>query len=341
MAIDSDDDFSLPRPPPPRPAARRDAIETAVRKFDGIEEPKVQSYPQRTGWAVRHQRQLGGLVAAALIVMVSVPVALTVLRQNPPDAIPRTESTKVDQQEPVDEKPQAHSAPESAVPSTAEGDVPQDRTGVAEIPAPAQPQAAARRADRKTIVADETKAAQAPAAIAAAPSPPPPPPPPAPTRDRSEQYAEQAASQDMVVTGSRIPSANLSKQGELRAVAEQEAEAADLSRPNTAYRAFLSRLQSAVRAKDRRAIVNLIDLPLRVNFNDGAHTYRDRRSIERDFERIFTPAVRKAILGQRAERLFTNTQGAMVGDGQVWFDQTCPNDACSPPGPVRIKAINP
>jgi hypothetical protein len=31
----------------------------------------------------------------------------------------------------------------------------------------------------------------------------------------------------------------------------------------------------------------------------------------------------------------------MIGDGEVWFDHTCPNASCSPPGPVRIRAINP
>ena len=38
MAIDSDNMISLPTPPPPRPAARRAAIDAAIRKFDGIEE---------------------------------------------------------------------------------------------------------------------------------------------------------------------------------------------------------------------------------------------------------------------------------------------------------------
>jgi hypothetical protein len=84
-------------------------------------------------------------------------------------------------------------------------------------------------------------------------------------------------------------------------------------------------------------VVRLVDLPLRVNFAEGARTYRDRGSIERDFDRIFTPPVRQAILDQRADRLFTNYQGAMIGDGEVWFDQTCPNASC----PVRIRSINP
>lgn len=345
MAIDGDNEFSLPQPPPPRPAARREAIETALRKFDGAEEPLVEDRPARIGWTARHHRQLGGLVAAALIAVVSVPVALTVLRDNPPDAVPRTESPSVVSQEPITDEAAADSVPESPVTDAAEVPASPDPAAVAEILPPAQPRAVARRADRMTIVADEDRAARLPAAVVAAPAspppPPPPPPPPAPARGPTEQFAEPAATQDMVVTGSRVPSANLSKQGELRAAPEREAEADETSPTNTAYRTFLSRLQSAIRADDRRAVARLVDLPLRVNFDDGAISYRDRRSIERDFDRIFTPAVRRAILSQQADELFTNSQGAMIGDGQVWFDRTCSNSSCSPTGPVRIKAINP
>ena len=133
----------------------------------------------------------------------------------------------------------------------------------------------------------------------------------------------------------------MSKQSDARAVAEREAAPEDASVTNVAYRRFLSRLQSAVGANDKKAVANLAALPLRVNFEGGARTYSDRRAIERDFDRIFTSRVKQAILSQRADRLFTNYQGAMIGDGQVWFDQICTNDACSPAGPVRIKAINP
>lgn len=107
-----------------------------------------------------------------------------------------------------------------------------------------------------------------------------------------------------------------------------------------AYRSFLGQLQSAVRANDRSAVVSLVGLPLRVNSNGKSQVYRDAGSVKRDYERIFTPAVRQAILNQRFERLFGRDQGVMIGDGQLWFDHRCTNESCSPPGPVRITAIN-
>ena len=145
----------------------------------------------------------------------------------------------------------------------------------------------------------------------------------------------------MVVTGSRIPRPDLQKPSNVSVMAERSAEPADPARPTDGYGHFLSRLQAAVRGGSKGAVVRLVDLPLRVNFAGGAQTYRDRRSVERDFDRIFTPRVKEAILDQRADGLFTNYQGAMIGDGEVWFDQTCPHSSCSPAGPVRIRSINP
>jgi hypothetical protein len=47
MAIDSEDSVSLPVPPLPRPAARRAAIDMALRKFDGIEDAPPARHPER------------------------------------------------------------------------------------------------------------------------------------------------------------------------------------------------------------------------------------------------------------------------------------------------------
>ena len=135
----------------------------------------------------------------------------------------------------------------------------------------------------------------------------------------------------VAVTGSRIANSKLAAPNafESKAVGGQD------------YPAFLSRLQAAVRANNRRSIMAMIDFPLRVNFAGGARQYRDAQSVERDFDRIFTPKVRRAVLSQRADRLFVRDQGAMVGDGELWFRETCRNSSCSALGPVRIVAVNP
>jgi hypothetical protein len=111
--------------------------------------------------------------------------------------------------------------------------------------------------------------------------------------------------------------------------------------PSRADQRFLSQLQAAVRSNDRSAVVRLVNLPLRVNFAGGGRVYRDRQAVTRDFDRIFTAKVRRAIAAQRPDQLFVRDQGTMIGDGEVWFSESCANAACSATGPVRILAVNP
>ena len=135
---------------------------------------------------------------------------------------------------------------------------------------------------------------------------------------------------NLVVTGTRIAKPAVQAPG-----------AAKATSPDRVYAAFLSRLQSAARSNDHRRVIALISFPLRVNAAGGARTYRDAKSVERDFDRIFTPRVKQAVAQQRADKLFVRDQGAMIGNGEIWFDFSCPNTSCSPRGPVRILAVNP
>ena len=146
--------------------------------------------------------------------------------------------------------------------------------------------------------------------------------------------------QQIVVTGSRIERPNLSAADSLEVAGADARAAPDWVRQDRAYRTFLAQLQSAVRRDDRNAVVRLVAFPLRVNSSGRTRSYRNARSVLDDYDRIFTPQVRQAIVNQRFEQLFGNDQGVMIGDGWVWFDRTCPNSQCSPPGPVRIRAIN-
>ena len=73
----------LPDPPPARPAAHDAAIEAALRRFDGVDEPSVA--PSRpTPWTRRPQFQLA--VAASLALVVALPAVLILRdRETVPD----------------------------------------------------------------------------------------------------------------------------------------------------------------------------------------------------------------------------------------------------------------
>ena len=326
MAIDSDSSVSLPTPPPPRPAARRDAIEAAMRKFDGVEE--TDAGRAESPWWATHRRQLGALATAAVVAVISVPLAITVL-QNQPHPAPQAKAPAKVQREPRTNF--------AAEPTPVEA-APADGGAVADLPRsklPLEP----HEDTTATFAEEKTAANEAPAqalAVAAPPAAPPPPPAPAPS---APQRSEVADAQEIVTTGARVPNSTL----EQRQVAAKASGAvvAAASPPMAEYGKFLTALQSAVRSDNKHAMSGLVAYPLRVNTSGGPRIYRDRKSLERDFEQIFTPKVREAILAEQAGRLFVRDQGAMIGNGEVWFDQTCSNDRCSPPGPVRIKAVNP
>ncbi|GAA4746005.1 hypothetical protein GCM10023264_09440 [Sphingomonas daechungensis] len=331
MAIDSDSSIPLPTPPPPRPAARREAIDAALRNFDGVADAPA-ARAQKNWWASR-QRQLGALATAAIVAVVGIPLTLTVLEDQPR---PSAAGNKIAPQQAQRSQPPPDvvvATPVSEAEDATATDIPRSRL-------PLEPHETAPQAAVET----EQKVAnfEAPAAIAAAPPapapPPPPPPPPAPERGYS---AGDAAADSVVVTGSRVREMDEPSSQHGRLAAKRTADALKIISPSEAYAQFLPRLQNAIRSGNPRNVSALVQYPLRVSSKAGVRIYPDRKSLEKDFDRIFTPHVRAAILAQRPDDLFVRDQGAMVGSGEVWFDQTCRNSDCSKVGPVRVKAVNP
>ncbi|HEX7930900.1 MAG TPA: hypothetical protein VF470_08370 [Sphingomicrobium sp.] len=335
MAIGNDDPISLPKAPPPRPAARQAAIEAALRKFDGVEEAAParagRERPGLFGWASTHRGPASALATAAIVAVVGLPIALATLRDSPRPA-PQPPAASIAAQ-PTQEATGA--ADNLATFEPSENQVAADQ-------APSEPQAAARQAQPRPApmalapvaqkVADEEPAP----AMAAAPPPPPPPPPPSPAPER-EGYAAESGAQDMVVTGSRIRSPDLSDRANRQVAVGKSSPLVTVD----TYGDFLSRLQSGVRADNRRAVSKLVGFPLTVNTEDGAKTYRSRREVETDFDRIFTPAVKAEILGLKPYSLRTGDDGRTKGSPRLWFSPACFNAECSPPGPIRIRDVTP
>ncbi|MBI2233408.1 MAG: hypothetical protein HYU57_00015 [Micavibrio aeruginosavorus] len=96
---------------------------------------------------------------------------------------------------------------------------------------------------------------------------------------------------------------------------------------------FLSTLQTAVAADDRNAVAALVRYPL-VTYNNGVETarYADAAALIAAYDTLFTPAVKDAIAKATPETLFTNIDGVMIGNGEVWIDNSSL--------PLMIKTIN-
>jgi len=71
-------------------------------------------------------------------------------------------------------------------------------------------------------------------------------------------------------------------------------------------KAFLASLTTAVKAGDRQKVSTMIQYPLNVNADRGHRLVRSSFEFVKDYDRLFTPAIVKAIEKQVPECLFAN-----------------------------------
>ncbi len=322
MGQEGDDRFSLPAPPPPRPAARKAAIEAALRKFDGIAEtPADDGRPSRVPWATRHRGPAVAMMTAALVAVISIPVVQIALRDDPQEVATETGDPAIAQPraEPLAEGPplEAPLPNDMVAPDTPRATEP-----------PSQPPAliaedrlsrVLSKPDQKTAFEPPAMAAPAPAPLAAAPPPPPPAEP--------EAQAEDAS--NIVVTGSRIRRQNLESASPITVVGADAA--------TEPFAGFLSLLQDLIDRNDRPGVARLVALPFRVTINGERRTYSSSRDIYRDYDLIFTPAVRTSDLSP--DNLQTRGGGRLRGNGRIWFG--CGKPTCSSESAIRIREVNP
>lgn len=107
---------------------------------------------------------------------------------------------------------------------------------------------------------------------------------------------------------------------------------------------FLASLQDAIRSESPNQVAVLVKFPLRVGYPSKPSAravrvvqVRNAAELVRRYSEIFTPEVRAAVLAQLPETLFRNWQGAMVGNGELWFTADCMDSTCSR---RRVRAIS-
>ena len=341
MAVEQDQSSWVPGPPPPRPPARDAAIEAALRKFDGVEEHEtVRSGPSR---AIRQRPKLAFAISALLLLLVFVPATMIGLRHEV--SAPESARPAVALQDRI-AQPRQSIATKAPFAPAAGGPPVEEKAQAPSSPAPAprrlveaSPVVPKSTPVEKTTRLEAPTASSpgpAPAMAAASPPPPPPPPPTSPSASHADARNAQPIAQDVVVTGALLRAQEPPAQ---RGAAAKASEAAPVM--PEAYRTLLLFLQAALRADDRSAIIARINFPLRVGGAGGPRIYRDEQSVERGFDRIFTPRVIRAIARQKPGQLTIRNRRAVVGKGEVWLAETCPDIACSAPGPVRIEIVNP
>jgi len=82
---------------------------------------------------------------------------------------------------------------------------------------------------------------------------------------------------------------------------------------------FDRELREALSKQDAGMTALLVKYPLRINDDRGGYYLHDVISLGLRFQEVFPPAVRDAVLKQRAETLWCNAEGVMYGgDGAMW-----------------------
>jgi hypothetical protein len=87
--------------------------------------------------------------------------------------------------------------------------------------------------------------------------------------------------------------------------------------------AFLAKFQDALKRNDREAVASLVNYPLLATEGGTTHI-RSHAQFLANYDRVFNPQVRVAILKATADDVWGNSRGFMVGRGVIWFDGIIP-----------------
>jgi len=102
----------------------------------------------------------------------------------------------------------------------------------------------------------------------------------------------------------------------------------------TQSRAFLAKLKAAVQARDKSKVSQMVSYPLQVNRSSKTIHIKNREEFVRRYDTIVNAIVSAKIIDEASSRcLFSNSQGFMIGDGEVWFKGLSP-------GVFKIITIN-
>jgi hypothetical protein len=91
---------------------------------------------------------------------------------------------------------------------------------------------------------------------------------------------------------------------------------------------LLTQLQAAVAKHNAPAVAALVHYPIKVNPGKKPFVVKNEKAFIKDYDGIITHDIQDAIFKQKYENLFVNSQGAMIGDGEVWITGFCRDKSC-------------
>ncbi|WP_256700884.1 hypothetical protein [Paenibacillus sp. P46E] len=82
-----------------------------------------------------------------------------------------------------------------------------------------------------------------------------------------------------------------------------------------------SLLQKYVKAGKKSDVAHLMLYPLKVNNKGKTIEIKTKKDFIAKYDKIMTAKVKKALLAQKLDKVFINSKGVMVGNGELWMGQ--------------------
>ncbi len=98
---------------------------------------------------------------------------------------------------------------------------------------------------------------------------------------------------------------------------------------HTKFEAAFHAVQSAVADNDAEAFAAWVAYPIGVNIEGEDIVLETPEALVEQYDSFMTEEITAAVTEQRYEEVLVNYQGIMFGDGQVWINGVCADDACS------------
>jgi hypothetical protein len=92
---------------------------------------------------------------------------------------------------------------------------------------------------------------------------------------------------------------------------------------------LLTDLQQSVASHNAAGVAALVHYPIKVNPGKRPFIVKTPKAFIADYDRIITQDISEAILKQKYDALFVNSQGAMLGEGEVWITNFCLDKGCA------------
>lgn len=87
---------------------------------------------------------------------------------------------------------------------------------------------------------------------------------------------------------------------------------------------FFLEIQDYVRTDNKEKLAALILYPIKIHSIDGKDVeIKNEKEFIANYEKFATPKWKGIILAQDPAKLFTNWQGVMVNNGEMWFGPVC------------------